>query len=69
MNCTEKIYAEFESFDSFFAGLSMRKEKNAMILYEKYIQSFLTSKISQALDDLLSFLDKPLSATPKQKNQ
>jgi len=43
MNCTEKILAEFESFDSFFAGLSMQDEKNAMKLYEKYVQSFLYS--------------------------
>jgi len=43
MTHTEKRL-EFESFDSFFAGLSMQDEKNAMKLYEKYIQSFLTSK-------------------------
>ena len=39
---------EFESFDSFFAGLSIQDEKNAMKLYEKYIQAFLASKIAQA---------------------
>ena len=40
---TEKVL-EFESFDSFFAGLPMQEEKNAIKLYEKYIQSFFTSK-------------------------
>ena len=46
---TEKISAEFESFDSFFAGLSMQDEKNAMKLYEKYIRSFFATSIAQAL--------------------
>ena len=49
MTNTDKILAEFESFDSFFAGLSMQDEKKAMKLYEKYIQSLLVSKITQAL--------------------
>jgi len=40
---------EFESFDSFFAGLPMQEEKNAIKLYEKYIQSFLSTKIAQAI--------------------
>jgi len=48
MTHIDKILAEFESFDSFFAGLSMEDEENAMKLYEKYVQSFLTSKIAQA---------------------
>jgi len=47
-NKTDKILAEFESFYSFFAGLPVQEEKNAIKLYEKYVQSFLTSKINQA---------------------
>jgi len=51
MTPTEKRSAEFESFDSFFAGLSMRKEKNAMIFYERYIQAFLATSIAQAIGE------------------
>jgi len=34
---------EFESFDSFFAGLPMKKEKIAIQEYEKYIKHFFTT--------------------------
>ena len=49
MSNTEKVLAEFESFDSFFAGLSMQDEDNAMKLYEKYVQSFIATSIHQAI--------------------
>jgi len=42
-------------------GLNLRRDYNDPEL--------LKELTNQALDDLLSFLDKPLSATPKQKNQ
>ena len=53
MTNIKKISADFESFDSFFAGLSMKEEKNAIKLYEKYIQSFLASKITQAEQEMI----------------
>jgi len=61
MNNTEKILAEFESFDSFFAGLSMQEEKDAMKLYEKYVQSFFTTSITQALAEERERIKKELT--------
>jgi len=46
MNNLQKIIEEnerFESFDSFFAGLSSRNENRAMYLYEKYLQKHIHS--------------------------
>jgi len=57
MTYTEKRL-EFESFDSFFAGLSMQDEKNAMKLYEKYIRSFFATSIHQAEQEMLKKVEK-----------
>ena len=46
MSNLQKIIEEnerFESFDSFFAGLSSRNENRAMYLYEKYLQKHIHS--------------------------
>jgi len=43
-----EVISKLESFDSFFAGLSMKDEKNAVKLYEQYVVSFLKKALLQA---------------------
>lgn len=43
---------DFESFDSFFAGLTMAEEKDSMALYEQYIKSHITSILFSLADDV-----------------
>jgi len=49
----DKIIDELESFDSFFAGLPMQDEKNAMALYEQYVLGFIALSKSQARQSAL----------------
>lgn len=55
----EKV-AEFESFDSFFAGLSTEDEKRAMQLYEEYIRKSLMTAYSKGREDMLEEVLKEL---------
>ena len=43
---------EIESFDSFFAGLSMKEEKNAIRLYEKYINNHITQLLNNQKEQM-----------------
>jgi len=65
----EKQKAEFESFDSFFAGLPAEDEKRAMFLYEKYIQSFLESSLTALVGELTAeILGKGPKDVPDKRN-
>ena len=47
---------EIESFDSFFAGLPMKLEKNAIKLYEKYIKSRIRSLLHEREEEMVKKL-------------
>jgi len=66
MNYTEKRLDMFESFDSFFAGLAMQDETEAMRLYEKYIRAFLAETIEQAENEIIK---KVLEVIGKKKRE
>lgn len=58
MTPTPKDWRELETFDSFFAGLSMKDEKNAMKLYEKYISRLLSDEYERGKKETAIVVDK-----------
>jgi hypothetical protein len=62
MTITEQA-REFESFDSFFAGLPAEKERDAIVLYEEYIRGHISQLILTTRKDMAERIEQamPLS--------